>query len=160
MLQRVMEAKRPLRPTVCSIYHTDFWWVERLWKMLPIGLFRLYDGTPFKSWFLRLQGIKVGSMVFDDGVHCTEPSLTTIGDEVVLNTQSCLQCHSQEDGTFKADRSVIGARSTVGVAAHVHYGVTMGEESHLAADSYLMKGEDVPARARWAGNVARQISEG
>jgi non-ribosomal peptide synthetase-like protein len=68
-----------------------------------------------------------------------------------------IQGHSLEDGTFKSDHSTLGARCTVGVAAVVHYGVTMGDGSVLAADSFLMKGEDVPAHARWGGNPAREM---
>ena len=68
-----------------------------------------------------------------------------------------MQCHSQEDGTFKSDRSTIGAGCTLGVGAFVHYGVTMGDGAVLAADSFLMKGEEIPPHARWAGNPATEI---
>ena len=61
---------------------------------------------------------------------------------------SKIQCHSQEDGTFKSDRTTIGAGCTLGVGAFVHYGVTMGDGAVLAADSFLMKGEEVPPHAR------------
>ena len=95
--------------------------------------------------------------VFDDGVHISEQTLTTIGDDCVLNTWSKILCHSQEDGTFKSDRTTMGPGCTIGVGAFVHYGVTMGDGSVLAADSFLMKGEYVPAHARWGGNPAREM---
>ncbi|MGW2948315.1 hypothetical protein, partial [Streptomyces sp. NPDC001226] len=44
----------------------------------------------------------------------------------------------------------------LGVAAHVHYGVSVGEDATLAPDSFLMKGEEVPAGARWYGNPATE----
>jgi len=75
----------------------------------------------------------------------------------VLNIFSKIQCHSQEDGTFKSDRTTIGVGCTIGVGAFVHYGVTMSDGSVLAADSFLMKGEEVPAHARWGGNPAREM---
>jgi non-ribosomal peptide synthetase-like protein len=102
-------------------------------------------------------GVRVGRRVFDDGAHISEPTLTAIGDESVLNYASTIQCHSQEDGTFKCERTTIGAGCTIGVGALVHYGVTMGDGSVLAADSFLMKGEDVPPGARWGGNPAREM---
>src|SRR5436305_8969833 len=105
----------------------------------------------------RLMGVRVGRRVFDDGTHISEPTLTTIGDEAILNYRSKIQCHSQEDGTFKCDRTTVGAGCTIGVGAFILYGVTMGDGSALAADSFLMKGEYVPARARWAGNPAREV---
>ncbi len=93
----------------------------------------------------RLLGVRVGKRVFDDGCSLTERTLTTIGDDCVLNAGSEIQCHSQEDGAFKSDSSALGAGCTLGVHALVHYGVTMGDGSVLAPDSFLMKGEEVPA---------------
>ena len=59
-----------------------------------------------------------------------------------------IQCHSQEDGAFKSDRTSLGAGCTLGVGAFVHYGVTMGDGAVLAPDSFLMKGEEMPPHAR------------
>ena len=69
-----------------------------------------------------------------------------------------VQSHSQEDGAFKSDRITIGPSVTLGVGAFVHYGVTMGQNSELATDSFLMKGEEVPADTQWGGNPARETS--
>ena len=157
LVHRCVEALRPLQPTICSIYHPDFWLAERLWKVHPIHYLHAFDGTPFKNVLWRLMGVRIGKRVFDDGAHISDPSLTAIGDESVLNYRSKIQCHSQEDGTFKCDRTTIGAGCTFGVGAFALYGVTMGDGSALAADSFLMKGEEVPAHARWGGNPAKEI---
>jgi non-ribosomal peptide synthetase-like protein len=157
LVQRAIEALHPVQPTTCSIYHPDFWAVERQWKMHPIHYLHAFDGTPFKSVLWRLMGVRVGRRVFDDGTHISEPTLTAIGDEAILNYRCKVQCHSQEDGTFKCDHTTIGAGCTIGVGAFVHYGVTMGDGAVLAADSFLMKGEDVPPCARWGGNPAREM---
>lgn len=157
LVARCLEAWHQVRPTICSIYHPDFWSVERLWKLHPIHYLHAFDGTPFKNVLWRLMGVRMGKRVFDDGTHIPEPTLTTIGDESVLNYRSKIQCHSQEDGTFKCDHTTIGAGCTIGVDALVHYGVTMGDGAVLGVDSFLMKGEDVPPGARWAGNPAREM---
>ena len=157
LVERWVEALHPVRPAICSIYHRDFWSVERLWKLHPIHYLHAFDGTPFKNWLWRLMGVRIGKRVFDDGTHIPEPTLTAIGDDCVLNYRSKIQCHSQEDGTFKADRTTIGAGCTLGVDALVHYGVTMGDGAVLATDAFLMKGEEVPAHTRWAGNPAREM---
>ena len=39
----------------------------------------------------------------------------------------------------------------------VHYGVSMGDGAVLAADSFLMKGEQVPPHAYWGGNPAEEM---
>ena len=156
-LERVIKRFRRLEPTYCSIYDPYFWRHERLWKVPGEGYLHMFDGTPFKNLIWRGLGVRIGKRVFDDGCYLTERTLTTIGDDVMLNAGTKIQCHSQEDGTFKSGRTTIGSGCTMGVGAMVHYGVTMGDRSVLAPDSFLMKGEEIPPHARWGGNPAREM---
>jgi non-ribosomal peptide synthetase-like protein len=157
LLERGIRRWRRLEPKYCSIYDPYFWRHERLWKVPGEGYLHMFDGTPFKNLIWRGLGVKIGKRVFDDGCYMTERTLTTIGDDVMLNASTKIQCHSQEDGAFKSDRTTIGSGCTIGVGAMVHYGVTMGERSVLAPDSFLMKGEEIPPYARWGGNPAREM---
>ncbi|MFF3984607.1 Pls/PosA family non-ribosomal peptide synthetase [Streptomyces sp. NPDC001797] len=159
LVERCLASFRALRPRLCSIYDPYFWWHERLWKV-PDHFLNIFNGTPFKSLVWRLLGVRIGRRVFDDGCYLTERTLATIGDDCTLNAGSKIQCHSQEDGTFKSDVTMIGAGCTLGVSAHVHYGVTMGDGAVLAPDSFLMKGEEVPPNARWGGNPAVDMPDG
>jgi non-ribosomal peptide synthetase-like protein len=159
-LERAVTLFRGAKPTYCWIYTREFWAVERHFKfMSQQGLHRMCAGTPFQSLLHRMVGVKVGKQLFDDGVGMSEKNMVTFGDHVTLNVGSTVQCHSQEDYAFKSDCITIGSGCTVGVAGFVHYGVTMGENSVLAADSFLMKGEEVPPDARWGGNPAREMTE-
>ncbi|MGI5400696.1 Pls/PosA family non-ribosomal peptide synthetase [Streptomyces sp. CA-135486] len=158
LVERGIAAFRALRPQLCSIYDPYFWWHERLWKV-PDEYLNVFNGTPFKNVIWRMLGVRLGSRVFDDGCYLTERTLTTIGNDCTLNAGSKIQCHSQEDGTFKSDRSTIGVGCTLGVGAHVHYGVTMGDGAVLAPDSFLMKGEEIPPHARWGGNPATETRD-
>ncbi|MBA2950583.1 Pls/PosA family non-ribosomal peptide synthetase [Streptomyces himalayensis] len=144
----------------CSIYEPSFWRHERFWKMAAVDYAQFFDGTPFKNVVWRLMGARIGKRVFDDGCFFPERTLVTIGDDCTLNAGTVIQCHSQEDGAFKSDRTTIGAGCTLGVGAFVHYGVTMADRVHLACDSFLMKGEHVPSGARWGGNPAQHLSDG
>ncbi|MFF0968917.1 Pls/PosA family non-ribosomal peptide synthetase [Streptomyces sp. NPDC003703] len=153
LLERCLTRFRPLRPQLCSIYDPYFWWHERLWKV-PDHYLEVYNGTPYKALIWRLTGVRIGRRVFDDGCFITERTLTAIGDDCTLNSGSKIQCHSQEDGTFKSEHTTLGAGVTLGIGAHVHYGVTLGDGAVLAPDSFLMKGEEVPAHAEWGGNPA------
>jgi non-ribosomal peptide synthetase-like protein len=157
LVERLVRGFRLLQPQYCSIYDPYFWRHERLWKVPAEKYVLMFDGTPFKNLIWRALGAKVGKRVFDDGCHFTERSLTIVGDDVTLNAGSEIQCHSQEDGAFKSDRTTIGNGCTIGVGAMVHYGVTMGERSVLGPDSFLMKGEEIPPHARWGGNPAREM---
>ena len=156
LVERCVAGFRSLQPTYCSIYDPYFWLIERLWKVPASEYLRVFNGTPFKPMIWRLMGVRIGRRVFDDGCHISEQTLTTIGDDCVLNAGSMIYCHSQEDATFKSDRTALGAGCTIGIGAFVHYGVTMGDGSVLAPDSFLMKGEEVPA----ARAVGRKPGEG
>jgi non-ribosomal peptide synthetase-like protein len=156
LIERCFTAFRPLKPRLCSIYEPYFWWHERLWKV-PDTYLGVFNGTPFKNLVWRLLGVRLGRRVFDDGAFITERTLAAIGDDAVLNHNTKIQCHSQEDGTFKSDRVTLGAGVILGVGAFVHYGVTIGDGAELAADSFLMKGEEIPPHAHWGGNPAREV---
>ena len=158
LLERAVSGLRPLRPRFCSVYDPHFWWHERYWKfVLPPSLDQRFVGTPFKNIVSRLLGVRVGKRVFNDGFAMTEKTLVTIGDDCTLNVKTTVQCHSQEDGSFKSDRTSIGAGCTLGVGAFVHYGVTVGDGAIIAADSFVMKGEEVPEHAHWGGNPAGEM---
>lgn len=153
LVERLVGGFRPLEPKLCSIYDPYFWWHERLWKV-PDTYIQVFNGTPFKNLIWRSLGVRMGRRVFDDGAYITERTLTAIGDDCTLAAHTKVQSHSQEDGTFKSEMITIGAGCTLGVGALVHYGVSMGDGAELAADSFLMKGEEMPARSRWGGNPA------
>jgi non-ribosomal peptide synthetase-like protein len=156
LLERAVTSFTAMRPRFCSIYDEYFWWHERFWKMSGGTYLALFNGTPMKTLLWRALGVRIGRKVFDDGCAMPEKTLVTIGDHVSLNAACTIQAHSLEDGTFKSDHIRIGRGCTLGTHAFVHYGVTMREGSVLDADSFLMKGEDVPARVRYRGNPARE----
>ncbi|MEV8593514.1 Pls/PosA family non-ribosomal peptide synthetase [Streptomyces sp. NPDC052012] len=160
LVERVVTALRPPQPLFCSIYDRRFWRRERYWKVPAETYLHILDGTPFKGAVWRLLGVRIGARVFDDGCSVTERPMAAVGDGCTLNAGSVLQCHSQEDGTFKSDRIAIGAGCTLGVGSFVHYGVTVGDGAELAADCFLMKGESVTEHTRWAGNPARPVPGG
>ncbi|MFD9303478.1 Pls/PosA family non-ribosomal peptide synthetase [Streptomyces sp. NPDC060048] len=159
LIERATTGFKAQEPLYCSIYEPSFWRHERFWKMASVDYAQVFDGTPFKNVVWRLLGARIGKRVFDDGSFFPERTLVTIGDDCTLNAGTVVQCHSQEDGAFKSDRTTIGDGSTLGVGAFVHYGVTLADRVQLACDSFLMKGEQVPQGARWAGNPARHLSD-
>ncbi|WP_030606624.1 Pls/PosA family non-ribosomal peptide synthetase [Streptomyces sclerotialus] len=156
LVERVATRFRRQSPRFCSIYHPYFWQHERFWKHQAMEL-RLLNGTPFKGLFWRMLGVRLGKRLFDDGARMPERTLVTIGDDCTLNVGSVIQCHSQEDGTFKSDRTTLGNGCTLGNGTLVHYGVTVGDGATLAPDSFLMKGEEVPRHAHWGGNPAHEM---
>ncbi len=158
LLERLVVRFQPVQPLYCSLYDPRFWAHERFWKLNYNAFLRVFDGTPVKPWFLRLQGAQVGARVFDDGAGLTEPGLVAIGDDCCLNHGAVLQAHSLEDGTFKSDRVHLGTGCTVGPAALVHYATELGDHCVIDADSFVMKGTTVESGGHWQGNPARPVS--
>lgn len=153
LVERAVMGFRHLTPQYCSIYDPYFWRHERLWKLLATPPF---NGTPFKAPVWRMLGVKVGKRLYDAGVNIPEKTLVSVGDDCAFNEGTAIQGHSLEDGTFKSDHIVLGDRCSLSVESFVNYGVTMGNDVVLEADSLLMKGEDVPDDSVYAGNPARE----
>ena len=109
LTERAVLGFRRLRPTFCSIYDPYFWRIERLWKFNEDAYLKIFDGTPFKNLIWRALGVRIGRRVFDDGCSMPDRTLVALGDDCVLNAGSTIQCHSQEDGTYKSDRTALGA---------------------------------------------------
>jgi non-ribosomal peptide synthetase-like protein len=160
VFERAATGFRGSHPQYCSIYQVGFWQSERFFKFQAApGLNAVFKGTPMQSWFWRLLGVRLGKRLFDDGASMNEKTMVTIGDDVTLNAGSHIQCHSQEDYAFKSGYITVGSGCTLGVGALVYYGVTMGEGSVLAADSFLMKGEEIPPYEEWGGNPAQEMRD-
>jgi non-ribosomal peptide synthetase-like protein len=157
LLERLVTGFRPLTPQFCSILQPYFWRHERFWKVSAGTYLRLFNGTPMKGLLWRALGVRIGRRVFDDGCGMPEKSLVMIGDDVTLNAGSVVQAHSLEDGAFKSDHIVVGSGSTIGPHAFVHYGVTIGKDAVLDADSFLMKGTEMSPASRWRGNPATEV---
>ncbi|MGA6153773.1 Pls/PosA family non-ribosomal peptide synthetase [Stenotrophomonas sp. NPDC087984] len=154
LAERAVLGFRALRPRFCSVYERSFWRHERYWKVPSILYLAIFNGTPFKPAIWRLLGVHMGHRVFDDGCRILERTLTQVGDGCALNAGSILQAHSLEEGVFKSDCITIGNGCTIGTSAFVHYGVVIDDHARIDADSFLMKGEHVPAHAQWRGNPA------
>ncbi|MFT4470075.1 Pls/PosA family non-ribosomal peptide synthetase [Arthrobacter sulfonylureivorans] len=156
-LQHLATGFRGLRPQLCSIYNPYFWWHERYWKLQAQSRYlAVFNGTPFKPLIWRLLGVRIGSRVYDDGLAVIERSLVTIGSRCTFNNGTTIQSHSQEDGMFKSDYNVVGDDVTLGVAAFIHYGVTVEDGAVVAADSFVMKGTTLPRGTLWGGNPAEE----
>jgi non-ribosomal peptide synthetase-like protein len=154
-LERASIGFRRLKPQVATIYDSYFWFHERHWKLSDSPIVGLFAGTPFRPMILRLLGVKVGRRVYDGGSIITERSLVEIGDGATLNESCVLQPHSLEEGAFKSDVIRIGRNATLGPAAFVHYGVTVGDGASVDADSFVMKGEMIEPHTAWRGNPAK-----
>ena len=156
IFEKVALKFKQIKPLYCSLYDQAFWEHERFWKLSATGATGIFSGTPIIAFFLRLRGMKVGRMLFDDGAGFPEAGLVTVGDHCCFNASSVVQCHSLEDGSFKSDRVNIGSHCNFGVGSFTHYGVHIESGSTVLADSFVMKGSIIEPGTTWGGNPARE----
>ncbi len=146
-----------LRAGEVSMYDPYFWFHERHWKFCGHPLASLFAGTPLRNVITRLLGVRLGRKVFDDGGNLYDKTLIEVGDYANLNAGSVVQCHSLEEGVFKADHIKIGKGCSLACGSFVHYGVDMGDNSVLGPNAFLMKGETVQPNSIWQGNPATAV---
>ena len=149
-----------LQPRIVQMLDPYYWFHERHKLVSLLHNFEdLFAGTPFKNFISRLEGVKVGKMVFDDGFEFNEYTLIEIGDYANLNDGGLIQPHTLEEGVFKSDFVKIGKGCTLGSAVNLHYGVNFDEFVVLDPNSFVMKGETARRDTTWQGNPARSISD-
>jgi non-ribosomal peptide synthetase-like protein len=158
LVERISLGFGRLKPQISLVLDKYYWFHERHWHLFGlVRIANLFAGTPFKNFISRLQGVRLGKKVFDDGVVWTEYTLIEVGDYTNLNLGATLWPHSLEEAVFKSDYIKIGARCTLSTGSLVHYGVTMNDGVVLDPGSYLMKGEILEAHTTWRGNPAREV---
>ncbi|MFC4902391.1 Pls/PosA family non-ribosomal peptide synthetase [Kocuria oceani] len=157
LAERASLGFRRLQPVFCSIYDVPFWRTERFWKLSSRAYLEAFNGTPFKPIIWRLLGVRMGRRVLDDGCYIPERTLVSVGDDCTLNVLSIVQCHSMEDGAFKVEPTTVGARCTLGANSFVHYGATVADGALVEADSFVMKGTEIPPSTTFGGNPAREL---
>jgi non-ribosomal peptide synthetase-like protein len=147
-----------LSPQIVPLLDKYFWYHERVWKLTSLwAVSPFFVGTPFKNLLTRMEGVRLGKMVFDDGASIDEYTMVEIGDYTNLNAQCVIQPHSLEEAVFKSGRVKLGAGCTLGCASNLHYDITMGDFVAIEPNAFVMKGECVEADSTWQGNPARSV---
>lgn len=113
-----------------SIYSVDFvkWWAlykvqEISSKVLAVHL----RGTVFLKYWFEMLGARIGSSVLLDTVDITDPSLVSIGDEVVIAEGVLVQSHEVKNGLLSFLPIRIGKNSSIGPYAVLQKGSVIGE---------------------------------
>jgi acetyltransferase-like isoleucine patch superfamily enzyme len=108
------------------------------WARAPLAAF---DGTLLLNAYLRAMGVRLGRrVVLGPGFEqVADPDMLEFGDDSTVTMLS--QAHTFEDRVLKLDKIKVRANATVGRAALLLYGADVGENTHVAPQSAVMKGE-------------------
>jgi len=144
----------------------DFEWPLLDWGRYTISmhLVRVFAGTFFRTtpvwtWYMRLNGAKLGTGVFINSLDVTDHCLLDFGDHVVVGAGVHLSGHTVERGIVKTARVTLGDRVTIGVGANIEIGVRAGDRCQIGALSAVPKFRELEADATYVGIPAKRLDE-
>ena len=154
LLGRMREDRHPLWSCWCSRW--DF--LFEIWSAYGRPVIEFVEGTPFVSLWLRAMGARIGRRVVlgTSLAQVVDPDMLDVADDA---TVSChLQLHSFEDRVLKLGRSHVGAGATLSAGSLLLYGARVGERSHVAEQSVVMKHEHLLPDHDYEGAPTRPAS--
>lgn len=133
--------------------------------MVSTHVVRVLVGTFFRSsplwtWYMRLNGARIGRGVYINSLSVSDHNLLTFGDGVVIGEDVHLSGHTVEGGVVKTAEVRLGRNVTVGLGSMVGIGVEAGEGCIIGALSVVPKHTRLDARTTYAGVPARRIGRG
>lgn len=152
LLGRVTPGSHALWSCWCSRW--DFLYVA--WTMYTRRVLGPLEGTLWLTWYLRAMGMTIGRRVLlgPGFSQVVDPDMLVIEDGATVST--LFQAHTFEDRILKIDRVHVGRDATLGAGSVALYGARVGAAAWVEAHSVIMKGEHVPAGARYVGAPVRR----
>jgi non-ribosomal peptide synthetase-like protein len=147
LIGRVRPGQHPLWSCWCSRW--DFLYVA--WNLYASPVLSAFEGTLWLPWYLRAMGMKIGKgVVLGPGfAQVVDPDMIEIGDGATVHAM--FQAHTFEDRVLKIDRVRIRRHATVANGTVVLYGADIGEGTHVAPHSVVMKHERLAPGCRYEG---------
>ncbi len=143
---------------------TDFEWPVLTWGryLMTIHVVRVFAGPAFRSspiwsWYLRLNGARVGRLVWVNSLSVMDHNLLTFGDNVVIGADVHLSGHIVERGLLKTAPVTLGAGTVIGVGSVVGIGVTTGLGTQVGALSVIPKHTELEGNASYAGAPVQRL---
>jgi acetyltransferase-like isoleucine patch superfamily enzyme len=153
---------RPVAPAEYRI--VDFDWGLCKWARYQISahVVSFFAGgmlraTPVWTWYLRLNGARLGRGVWVNSLGVTDHCLLDFGDNVVVGAGVHLSGHTVERGVVRLAPVSIGADSTIGVNAHVEIGVVIGEGCQIGSLAMVPKFAHLAGPGVYVGVPVRRL---
>jgi acetyltransferase-like isoleucine patch superfamily enzyme len=117
----------------------------------------LFRSSPLWTWYMRLNGARIGSGVYINSLSISDHNMLVFGDGVVIGEDVHLSGHTVERGVVKTDYVRLGRGVTVGLGSMVGIGVEAGDGCTIGALSVVPKYTKLQAGVTYAGVPARRI---
>jgi acetyltransferase-like isoleucine patch superfamily enzyme len=143
---------------------SDFSWPVLDWGryLMTIHVVRVFAGpvfrsTPFWSFYMRLNGARLGRLVWVNSLALMDHNLLDFGDGVVIGSEAHISGHIIERGRLKTARVTLGAGTVIGIGSVVGIGVRTGVGTQLGPLSVVPKHVELEADASYAGAPVQRI---
>ncbi len=143
----------------------DFEWPVLDWGryLMTIHVVRVFAGpafrsTPFWSLYLRLNGARIGSLVWVNSLAVMDHNLLELDDDVVIGSDVHLSGHTVEHGMLRTARVHLRQGTVIGVGSVLGIGVTTGVGTQVGALSVVPKFATLDAGAAYAGVPVKRLS--
>ena len=135
-------------------------WVEymtaaHIVRVLAGALFR---GSPLWSFYLRLNGARIGRGVYVNSLSVSDHNLLEFGDRVVIGADVHLSGHTVEGGLLKTGRVTLGSDVTIGTGCVVEIDVAISAGAQIGALSFVPKRTRLDGGVVYAGVPARPLA--
>ena len=122
-----------------------------------VGTF--FRSTPLWSWYMQLNGARMGRGVFINSLSISDHNLLEMGDGVVIGEGVHLSGHTVEGGVVKTGYVRLGSGVTVGLGSIVGIGVAAGDRCQIGALSVVPKNTVLDAGAAYVGVPVRKLDD-
>lgn len=152
-----------------TVAHADMRIVDLEWPLLDWARYgmashvvRVFAGTllratPLWTYYVRLNGARLGRRVFVNSVTLSDHSLLEFGDDVVIGAGVYLSGHTVEQGVVKTAPVRLGAGVTIGVGSVIGIGVSIGARTQVGALSVVPKHRTLEPDAVYGGVPVRRL---
>jgi acetyltransferase-like isoleucine patch superfamily enzyme len=130
--------------------------------MVSVHVVRLFAGsvlrsTPLWTFYLRLNGARLGRGVYVNSLAVNDHNLLEFGDRVVIGDGVHLSCHTVEHGVVKTARVRLGDYVTIGLGTVVGIGVDAGPRCQVGALSLVPKFSSLKPDTTYVGTPVREL---
>jgi len=151
-------------PSNAELDISKFSWPLLDWAryVISIQLVRIFAGslfraTPIWTFYMRLNGARMGRRVFVNSLEVTDHNLLDFGDDVVVGGDAHLSGHTVEGGVLKTAPVRLGRGVTVGVGSVVGIGVVAGDRCQIGALSLVPKFAELEEGAVYVGIPVKKM---
>lgn len=117
----------------------------------------VFRATPFWTFYLRLNGARLGKGVYVNSLQVNDHNMLEFGDYVVIGDDVHLSGHTVERGVVKTAPVRLGRNTTIGLGSVVGIGVETGPNCQIGALSLVPKFAKLQGDATYVGTPVRRL---